>query len=112
MTGGGLSTVATHATNDNVETTTPAANHTPPNYLYVYLSLLVLTLMELGVIFLPIGRAGTIIILVSFALAKLVIVVMYYMHLKFEPRMYTWVFIAPLPFVAMIAVAVWFLSPT
>ena len=104
--------MASHPTNDSAETAVQASNHTQPNYLFVYLALVVLTLMELGVIFLPLGRAGIIIILVAFALAKLAIVVMYYMHLKFEPRLYTWVFIAPLPFVAMIAVAVWFLSPT
>jgi cytochrome c oxidase subunit 4 len=104
--------MASHPSNDSAETTVQAPNHAQPNYLYVYLSLVVLTLMELGVIYLPLGRAGIILILVAFALAKLAIVVMYYMHLKFEPRLYTWVFIAPLPFVAMIAVAVWFLSPS
>ncbi len=105
--------MASHEPQPSAEAAAVATQqHAHPNYLYVYLSLVVLTLMELGVIYLPIGRAGMIVILVAFALAKLAMVVMYYMHLKFEPRLYTWVFIAPLPFVAMIAVAVWFLSPS
>ncbi|QLQ07622.1 MAG: cytochrome C oxidase subunit IV family protein [Anaerolineae bacterium] len=85
----------THAPNETDVTAAPATAAPHPNYLYVYLSLVVLTAMELAVIFMPIGRAGIILILTTFALAKLAIVVMYYMHLKFEPRLYTWVFLAP-----------------
>ena len=103
--------MSTHAPNETDVTAAPATAAPHPNYLYVYLSLVVLTAMELAVIFMPIGRAGIILILTTFALAKLAIVVMYYMHLKFEPRLYTWVFLAPLPFVAMVATGVLLLSP-
>ncbi len=86
------------------DNTLPAASaaHAQPNYVAVYVALVVLTLMELGVIFLPIPKGGQAAILLAFALAKLALVVMYYMHLKFDPRVYAIIFAAPLFFAFLI----------
>lgn len=76
--------------------------HAKPNYVAVYLALAVLTFMEIGVTFLPIPKGGQVVILLTFAFAKLALVVMYYMHLKFDTRLYTIIFAVPTFFALLI----------
>lgn len=71
--------------------------HDEPNYMGVFWWLLALTLLELGVIYVPIHRMGILALLVALAIAKAVLVALYFMHLKFERR--TLAFIALSPFV-------------
>jgi cytochrome c oxidase subunit 4 len=71
--------------------------HDEPNYMGVFWWLLALTLLELGVIYVPIHRMGILALLVALAMAKAVLVALYFMHLKFERR--TLAFIALSPFV-------------
>ena len=63
-----------------------ASAHKQPNYLGVFWWLLALTILEVGVIFLPIARLLIGILLVGLALSKASLVAMYFMHLKFEAR--------------------------
>ena len=63
-----------------------SANHQEPNYMHVFYALTVLTAVEIGVVFLPIAKMIIAIMLVLLALAKAVMVAMYFMHLKFEKR--------------------------
>ncbi|MBI4737213.1 MAG: cytochrome C oxidase subunit IV family protein [candidate division NC10 bacterium] len=58
--------------------------HTQPNYIGVFWWLLALTILEVGVIFMPIARVLIAILLVGLALTKASLVAMYFMHLKFE----------------------------
>ena len=58
--------------------------------------------MELGVTFLPIPKGGQVMILLAFAFSKLVLVVMYYMHLKFDTRIYAIIFTVPVFFALLI----------
>ena len=58
--------------------------HDEPNYMGVFWWLLALTLLELGVIYVPIHRMGILILLVVLAVSKAVLVALYFMHLKFE----------------------------
>lgn len=60
------------------------AAHKQPNYIGVFWWLLALTIVEVGVIFLPMARVLIGILLVGLALSKASLVAMYYMHLKFE----------------------------
>ncbi len=76
--------------------------HAQPNYVAVYIALAVLTFMELGVTFLPIPKGGQVMILLAFAFSKLVLVVMYYMHLKFDTRIYAISFTVPVFFALLI----------
>jgi cytochrome c oxidase subunit 4 len=46
--------------------------------------LLALTLLELGVIYVPIHRVAIIVLLVVLAITKAALVALYFMHLKFE----------------------------
>lgn len=61
-----------------------AQQHAEPNYWYVWLALLILTLVELGVAKSPMPKAAMVFLLCVLALAKAALVAMYFMHLKFE----------------------------
>ena len=60
--------------------------HKHPNYMGVFWWLLVLTLLEVGVIYLPVVRIVVVILLVTMAITKATMVALYFMHLKFETR--------------------------
>ena len=61
-------------------------NHKEPNYMGVFYLLGVLTVVEIGVIYLPIAKLIIAFLLVSMAVVKAALVGMYFMHLKFEKR--------------------------
>ncbi len=61
-----------------------ATTHNEPNYMGVFWWLLVLTLAELGVIYMPVHRLGILALLVVLAITKAALVALYFMHLKFE----------------------------
>jgi cytochrome c oxidase subunit 4 len=73
------------------------ATHEEPNYMAVFWWLLVLTILEIAVIYVPIVRIAVIVLLVSMAISKATLVALYFMHLKFEKR--TLALIALCPFV-------------
>lgn len=62
-----------------------------PNYLGVFLILVLLTAIEVGVTYLPIPRIP---VLIPLAIAKASLVAMYFMHLKFDLRIFRFVFVA------------------
>ena len=59
-------------------------DHKEPNYMGVFYLLTILTALEIGVTFVPISKLVIGILLVGMALAKALLVAMYFMHLKFE----------------------------
>ncbi len=61
-----------------------------PNYVGVFIILAVLTAAEIGVTYTPLPRAP---ILIPMAILKAALVVMYYMHLRFDRRIFTTLFI-------------------
>ena len=77
-------------------------SHARPNYFGVFIGLGVLTLLEVGVTFLPIPQVP---ILVAMMIAKVALVAMYYMHLKYDSKWFTVIILTPAPFVALIVVA-------
>jgi cytochrome c oxidase subunit 4 len=76
-----------------------------PNYMAVWALLAVLTLVEVGVAFLGFSRRATVLILVGLAIWKALLVALYYMHLRFEPRRLVVMVIAPLPLAVILVVA-------
>jgi cytochrome c oxidase subunit IV len=60
--------------------------HKEPNYIAVFWWLAALTVLELGVIYMPVHRLAILILLVVLAITKAALVALYFMHLKFEPR--------------------------
>jgi cytochrome c oxidase subunit 4 len=83
------------------------AEHKQPNYYIVWLVLFVLSLAEVGIAFLAaIPKRTLILILVGLAIWKAMLVAMYYMHLKFEPRRMWIVAIAPFPLAVILVMVV------
>src|SRR2546426_6829955 len=63
-----------------------ATAHKHPNYMAIFWYLAILTVVELGVIFMPIGKVTIGVLLCALALGKATLVAMYFMHLRFETR--------------------------
>ena len=72
-------------------------------YVMVALVLTVLTALEVAVFYIPALEVALLPILLTLTTAKFVLVVMFYMHLKMDSKIFTWVFVAPL-FLAMFLV--------
>jgi len=63
-----------------------AGDHPEPNYMGVFLALFVLTVVEVGVVFMPLPMFAIRGMLVLLAFTKAIMVAAYFMHLKFENR--------------------------
>jgi cytochrome c oxidase subunit 4 len=70
--------------------------HKHPNYMAIFWYLAVLTVIEIGVIYLPFGKLTIGVLLCGLALGKAVLVAMYFMHLRFETRTLGMIAIVPL----------------
>ena len=77
-----------------------------PNYMGVFLGLALLTGAELGIAFLPWPKRVLVLILIALALWKAVLVALYYMHLRFEPRRLWFLAASPLPLAVILVTAV------
>jgi cytochrome c oxidase subunit IV len=64
-------------------------------YVVVGIALAILTALEVAVIYIPALSAAVVPILLVLTTAKFALVVMFYMHLKMDDRIFTWVFVAP-----------------
>jgi cytochrome c oxidase subunit IV len=77
-----------------------AAEHKHPNYMAIFYLLAVLTVGEIGVVFLPhyvgISKFAVGVFLCAFAIVKAALVAMYFMHLKFETRTLGLIALTPL----------------
>lgn len=81
--------------------------HEAPNYMLIWLYLFILTMAEVGIAFLSALPKWVIVAgLLGMAVWKAVLVALYYMHLKFEPRRLRLVALAPLPAVAIMILAI------
>ncbi len=80
--------------------------HAHPRYILIWVILLVLTLAEVGYAFLDLPKVVLAVGLVFMAVWKAVMVAMYYMHLKYEPRRLWILAISPLPFGVILVLAV------
>jgi cytochrome c oxidase subunit IV len=70
--------------------------HHHPNYLMIFWWLAILTVLEIGVIFMPIPKMTINVLLGAFALAKAALVAAYFMHLRFEVRTLGLIAVTPL----------------
>lgn len=76
--------------------------HKSPNYIAIWAWLFVLTVIEIGVIFLPVARVVIVILLVSLAVSKASLVAMYFMHLRFERLTLGMIAVTPLAIGALL----------
>ena len=73
-----------------------AGTHAGPNYMTIFWWLFALTIIEVGVVFLPVATLVKAILLISLALSKATLVAMYFMHLRFERRTLGLIAVTPL----------------
>ena len=78
------------------QTETSARHFEHPNYLAVWIWLLVLTVLEITALYLPVLKMYKILTLVVLAVTKALLVAMYFMHLKFERLILIAVILYPL----------------
>jgi cytochrome c oxidase subunit 4 len=77
---------------------TTEAEHKHPNYIAIWFWLAVLTAVEVGVAAMTgIPRHWLVLALLVMAIWKALLVALYFMHLRFEPRRLLIVVLAPLP---------------
>jgi cytochrome c oxidase subunit 4 len=73
-----------------------AGEHKHPNYMAIFWTLAVLTVLEIAVVFLPFGKVVNGTLLCGLAVSKAALVAMYFMHLRFEARTLGLIAITPL----------------
>ncbi|HEX9663026.1 MAG TPA: cytochrome C oxidase subunit IV family protein [Candidatus Binatia bacterium] len=71
------------------------AAHKEPNYIGVFWWLLVLTVIEIAVIYMPIAKFAIAVMLIVLAVTKAALVALYFMHLKFERITLGWIALSP-----------------
>ncbi len=69
-----------------------AGHPTPSTYFKVAITLSILTAIEVGIFYITQLSYGIIPILAVLSIGKFALVVMYYMHLKFDSKLFTWMF--------------------
>ncbi len=77
----------------------PSATHPqagPRTYLVIAAFLLLLTVMEVAVFYIPAMARVLVPVLVFLALAKFALVAMFYMHLRFDHVWFSYLFVGPL----------------
>jgi cytochrome c oxidase subunit 4 len=80
-------------------------NHPGPKvYIIIAVILAGLTGLEVGAFFLELSSAVVVAILLLLSFAKFALVVAYFMHLKFDDKRFTSLFVAP--FIAMVSIVV------
>lgn len=83
-----------------------SVEHKTPNYIVVWAGLAILTVVEVAVVYLRLPRRLMIVSLVFLALWKAMLVALYFMHLKFEPKRLLYIVLAPFPLAIIMVVAV------
>ena len=81
-----------------------AAHPTPLTYLKVAFSLVVLTGIEVGVFYIEPLEAAFLPIFLILSVVKFVLVVLFYMHLKFDSRLFSMFFVGGLVLAVLVAV--------
>lgn len=97
---------ATNAVSDEGRHEAGSAEHSDPPYFLVWGALFVLTMAEVGYAFLNLPEFWLAVGLILMAIWKALLVALYYMHLKFEPRGIWMLAASPLPLAAILVLAV------
>lgn len=75
----------------------PETNHpTPLTYFRAAIILIIITAVEVGIVYLPVLEPIMIPLLIGLSIVKFAIVVLFYMHLKFDHRLFSWMFLGGL----------------
>lgn len=83
-----------------METSHAAGAHKKPSYMMIWFILLILTIAEVGVAFFSgMPKVILVILLLILALWKALLVALYYMHLRFEPKKLWLIALSPVPLI-------------
>lgn len=82
------------------------ASRKHPNYLLIWGALFLLTVVEVALVYLRFERHVLVAALLFLAAWKALLVALYFMHLRFEPKRLALVALAPLPLGVILVVAV------
>lgn len=82
------------------------SEHKEPPYLLVWGVLLLLTLTEVFFAFMELPKAWLVFGLMAMAIWKALLVALYYMHLRFEPRRLWLLAATPLPLAVILVLVV------
>jgi cytochrome c oxidase subunit 4 len=85
------------------------AHATTGTYLRIAAVLVMITLIEVGVFYVPAFQALLVPILLVLSAVKFALVVMFYMHLKFDNRFFAFLFGGPLLLGALVVISLLFL---
>jgi cytochrome c oxidase subunit 4 len=80
--------------------------HKPPPYFLVWGVLFVLTVLEVFYAFTPLPKVVIAVGLIAMALWKALLVALYYMHLRFEPKRLWLLAASPIPLILILLVVV------
>ncbi|MBI3942378.1 MAG: cytochrome C oxidase subunit IV family protein [Chloroflexi bacterium] len=80
--------------------------HAHPNYMMIGLMLIILTAFEVGVVLLPIVQWP---FLLLFGIAKALLITAFFMHLRFDAKIYLILFALPFP-LAVLLMLIQFMS--
>ena len=79
-----------------MESQKPASQHTHhPKYLLVFASLALLTAIEVAITYIPAFKPVLTPILLALSFLKAMLVILYFMHLRFDSRWFAFIFFIP-----------------
>jgi len=93
--------VATNETHLQTEAAQPHRTPSEGTYFAVFLALAILTLTELTVTYIPIVKVP---LLLALAITKAWLVIQFYMHLRYDSRIFTWAFLIPVAIATVITI--------
>ena len=85
------------------------AHPSTATYIRVFGILFVVTVVEVGVFYVPAFKAILVPLLLSLSALKFALVVMFYMHLRQDSRLFTFIFGGPLLMAAAVMIGLLFL---
>jgi cytochrome c oxidase subunit 4 len=81
------------------------AHPTAKKYLGIAVLLTIITVVEVAIFYMPSMKAVLPPVLLTLSALKFAIVALFYMHLKFDHKLFSWVFVVPMCFAAAIILA-------
>ncbi len=81
------------------------AHPTAKKYLGIAILLTIITVVEVAIFYMPSMKAVLPPVLLTLSALKFAIVALFYMHLKFDHKLFSWVFVVPMCFAAAIILA-------
>ncbi len=87
---------------------TSTSEHAHPGarqYLGIAVVLTVVTALEVAVFYMPQMHPVLVPVLLTLSALKFTLVAMWYMHLKFDHRLFSWLFVTPMFIAALVIIA-------